>query len=90
MTVETSGASLEALKETPAQHDARMAWWREAKFGLFIHWGVYSVPAGKYGTNTSGVIANHISPSVVPPVSIRPAVAAGKNLRLGGKTGGAK
>jgi alpha-L-fucosidase len=34
--------------ETPAQRDARMAWWREAKFGLFIHWGVYSVPAGFY------------------------------------------
>src|SRR5689334_6293532 len=34
--------------ETKAQRDARMAWWREAKFGLFIHWGVYSVPAGFY------------------------------------------
>jgi len=34
--------------ETKAQRDARMAWWREAKFGLFIHWGVYSVPAGYY------------------------------------------
>lgn len=32
--------------ETPAQRDARMAWWREAKFGMFIHWGVYAVPAG--------------------------------------------
>ena len=35
-----------AAGETKAQHDARMAWWREAKFGMFIHWGVYSVPAG--------------------------------------------
>jgi alpha-L-fucosidase len=34
--------------ETKAQRDARMAWWREAKFGMFIHWGVYSVPAGYY------------------------------------------
>ena len=34
--------------ETPAQRDARMAWWRDAKFGMFIHWGVYSVPAGFY------------------------------------------
>lgn len=34
--------------ETPAQRDARMKWWREARFGLFIHWGVYSVPAGAY------------------------------------------
>jgi alpha-L-fucosidase len=23
---------------------SRIAWWREAKFGLFIHWGVYSIP----------------------------------------------
>jgi alpha-L-fucosidase len=34
--------------ETPAQRDARMNWWREARFGMFIHWGVYSVPAGAY------------------------------------------
>ncbi|MEO5562344.1 MAG: alpha-L-fucosidase, partial [Chitinophagaceae bacterium] len=26
----------------------KMAWWKEAKFGMFIHWGVYSVPAGTY------------------------------------------
>jgi alpha-L-fucosidase len=34
--------------ETPAERDARMAWWRKARFGMFIHWGVYSVPAGTY------------------------------------------
>ena len=34
--------------ETPAQHDARMAWWREARFGLLIHWGLYAVPAGTW------------------------------------------
>jgi alpha-L-fucosidase len=39
----------QAPSETPAQRDARTRWWREAKFGLFIHWGVYAVPAGKYG-----------------------------------------
>ncbi len=53
VTVETGGVALEAVKETPAQRDARLAWWREAKFGLFIHWGVYAVPAGKYGEKTS-------------------------------------
>ncbi len=26
----------------------KMDWWKEAKFGLFIHWGVYAVPAGFY------------------------------------------
>ena len=34
--------------ESKEQRDKRMDWWREAKFGLFIHWGVYSVPAGFY------------------------------------------
>jgi alpha-L-fucosidase len=34
------------MGETKAERDARMAWWRDAKFGMFIHWGVFSVPAG--------------------------------------------
>jgi alpha-L-fucosidase len=34
--------------ETAAQRDARMAWWREARFGMFIHWGLYSIPAGTW------------------------------------------
>jgi len=29
-------------------HENRMKWWRDARFGMFIHWGVYSVPAGTY------------------------------------------
>jgi alpha-L-fucosidase len=40
------------VTETPQQHDARMAWWREAKFGMFIHWGIYSVPAGEWNGKT--------------------------------------
>jgi alpha-L-fucosidase len=28
--------------------EERMKWWREARFGLFVHWGVYAVPAGTY------------------------------------------
>ncbi len=35
-------------KETKEQHDARMAWFRDAKFGMFIHWGLYAVPAGEW------------------------------------------
>ncbi|MBN1911026.1 MAG: alpha-L-fucosidase, partial [Pirellulales bacterium] len=27
---------------------ADMDWWRDARFGMFIHWGVYAVPAGVY------------------------------------------
>jgi alpha-L-fucosidase len=34
--------------ETPAERDARMRWFREARFGMFIHWGLYSIPAGTW------------------------------------------
>jgi alpha-L-fucosidase len=36
--------------------EERMQWWNDAKFGLFIHWGVYAVPAGTYnGNQISGI-----------------------------------
>src|SRR3954470_11262789 len=28
--------------------DKRLEWFREAKYGLFIHWGLYSIPAGEW------------------------------------------
>lgn len=31
-----------------AETDPRLDWWREAKFGLFIHWGLYAIPAGEW------------------------------------------
>ena len=31
--------------ETPAQRDERMSWWRHDRFGMFIHFGLYAVPA---------------------------------------------
>lgn len=34
--------------ETAAQKDERMQWFREARFGMFIHWGLYSIPAGRW------------------------------------------
>jgi alpha-L-fucosidase len=30
--------------ETAAQRDARMQWWRDARFGMFIHFGLYAIP----------------------------------------------
>lgn len=36
------------IRETPAQHAERMAWWHDARFGMFIHWGLYAVPAGTW------------------------------------------
>ncbi len=41
------------LDEKPAEKDRRMEWWREARFGMFIHWGLYAVPAGEWGGQTN-------------------------------------
>jgi alpha-L-fucosidase len=52
-------ARLDSPQAGPAQamtKDERMAWWRDARFGMFIHWGVYSVPAGTYkGQRVDGI-----------------------------------
>jgi alpha-L-fucosidase len=40
--------------------DERMAWWREARFGMFIHWGVYSIPAGTWDGRQIGSIGEWI------------------------------
>jgi alpha-L-fucosidase len=52
--------------ETPAQHDARMQWWREARFGMFIHWGLYSIPAGEW----HGKRTTHIGEWIMNDLSI--------------------
>jgi len=43
----TSQTSVAGNTETPEQHDARMKWFRDARFGMFIHWGLYSEAAGE-------------------------------------------
>ncbi|MBI5432456.1 MAG: alpha-L-fucosidase [Planctomycetes bacterium] len=35
----------------PMTQDERMAWWRDARFGMFIHWGLYAIPAGEWNGN---------------------------------------
>ncbi len=52
--------------ETPAQRDARMEWWREARFGMFIHWGLYSIPAGEW----HGQRTTHIGEWIMNDLSI--------------------
>ncbi|MCW5768955.1 MAG: alpha-L-fucosidase [Phycisphaeraceae bacterium] len=43
------------LNDPALREDPRMEWWRDARFGLFIHWGLYAIPAGEWnGVNTYG------------------------------------
>ncbi len=48
------------LEENPAERDQRMQWWREARFGMFIHWGLYAVPAGEYQGQRSDQVGEWI------------------------------
>lgn len=45
--------------QTP-DRDQRMQWWRDARFGMFIHWGLYAVPAGEHNGARSKEIGEWI------------------------------
>jgi alpha-L-fucosidase len=46
--------------ESMKNREERIAWWQEAKFGMFVHWGVYSLPGGEWkGKKVSGY-AEHL------------------------------
>ena len=34
--------------DSPEAREARLAWFKQAKYGMFIHWGLYAVPAGEW------------------------------------------
>ncbi len=44
--------SLIAQPENKIDRDSRMEWWRDARFGMFIHWGLYAIPAGEWNGKT--------------------------------------
>ena len=60
----------------PAQD--KMKWWKDAKFGMFIHWGLYSIPAGEWkGTKTKiGETTEWIQTYMKIPVADYKALAA--------------
>ena len=43
-----SGEPVFRVDETEAQCAERMAWWNEAKFGMFVHWGIYAAAEGQW------------------------------------------
>lgn len=42
------------LEEPKADKAKRMQWWTDDTFGMFIHWGLYAVPAGEYNGKGGG------------------------------------
>jgi alpha-L-fucosidase len=49
--------------------EERMEWWREARFGMFIHWGVYAIPAGTWDGRQIGGIGEWIMNRAKIPVA---------------------
>ena len=56
-TRQTSPAQTAAAQPQPnADSNPRLDSWREARFGMFIHWGLYSIPAGEWkGKQIDGI-----------------------------------
>ena len=49
--------------ETPNARQQRMKWWNDARFGMFIHWGVYSIPArGEWVMHVEKIPAEDYAP----------------------------
>ncbi|WP_163840175.1 alpha-L-fucosidase [Pseudoxanthomonas sacheonensis] len=38
----------QAQVETAEQKAERLQWWTDARFGMFVHWGLYAVPGGEW------------------------------------------
>jgi alpha-L-fucosidase len=79
-------SSLAAGAETAAQREARMKWWTEARFGMFIHWGLYALPARHEWVKNHEKITDeayqkyfdHFSPDLYNPIEwVRTAKSAG-------------
>jgi alpha-L-fucosidase len=75
-----AGASRAEAQATPAQpapqtatsadsaREARLAWFRDAKYGMFIHWGLYAIPAGQWKGKTIPGIGEWIMNRAKVPV----------------------
>ena len=53
-------APLRSLDEPDAARDARVAWHQEARFGCFMHWGVYSAIGGEWPGVKPGTYSEHL------------------------------
>ena len=56
-----------AQEHTPSTNASKMDWWRHDRFGMFIHWGLYAIPAGEYeGKPVKGIGEWIMSKGMIP------------------------
>lgn len=73
ISVYASPEAKDAVIESAEAKAKRLAWWKDARFGMFIHWGLYSVPAGEWRGNQIGGIGEWIMNSAkIKPADYEP------------------
>ncbi|MBM3854803.1 MAG: hypothetical protein FJ399_16900, partial [Verrucomicrobia bacterium] len=60
-------ASLFLTPDVFAAPDANLQWWREARFGLFIHWGPVSLKGTEIGWSRAGERRGYRGPGTLVP-----------------------
>jgi len=58
------------FEESKEAFDKRMFWWRNAKFGMFIHWGPYAVLGGEYKENITESLSEWIMNNENIPIGV--------------------
>lgn len=64
------GPSVASLRTKPQEADARLGWWREARFGMFVHWGVSSDLGGTWKGVKYGGYGEHIQRKAKIPIPV--------------------
>ena len=54
--------------ETEEAYEHRMQWWKDAKYGMFIHFGLYSILGGEYNGKLTPKIAEWIQNTLKIPL----------------------
>jgi alpha-L-fucosidase len=56
--------------ESVEQREARMAWWRDAKFGMFVHWGLYAAAEGQWKGAPGGIDPEEYVRTLAPRMNL--------------------
>lgn len=63
-----SSSEVQWWRDSRTNLDERLAWFRDARFGMFIHWGVYSGLGNEYQSRKGGGYAEHIQRVLKIPI----------------------
>lgn len=69
-SAEPRGPEAASMVPASAERDARLGWWRDARFGMFVHWGAYSALGGTWEGKKYGGYAEHIQRAARIPIPV--------------------